>query len=36
MVEPVEGGEKIHFTELNQITDLIQQKTHHSMKKEHL
>ena len=34
VVEPVGGGEKIHFTHLNQIVDCIQQKTHHSIKKE--
>jgi hypothetical protein len=27
VIEPVEGGEKIHFTDLTQITDIIQQKT---------
>ena len=26
-IEPVDGGGKIHFTELTEIADLIQQKT---------
>ena len=34
VVEPVGDGEKIHFTHLHQIVELIQQKTHYLIKKE--
>ncbi len=34
IIEPVDGDEKIYFTEITQIVDLIQQKTQYSIKKE--
>jgi len=34
VIEPVDGSEKSHFTDLNQIAELIQQNTQDPIKKE--
>ena len=35
VIQAIESGEKLHFTDLTQVLEIIQQKTQPNFKKEH-